>query len=59
VISREFRQVLVDVKHNGNGDNQDNGVDIGTYELLDDIPVHSLDILEWIVFLQRLKAVPW
>ena len=34
---REFRQVLVDVKYNGNTDNQQNRVEISAYKLIDDI----------------------
>ena len=55
---REFRQVLVDVKYNGNTDNQQNRVEISAYKLIDDITVHSLDIAEWVQFLQWSQSVP-
>ena len=43
VILRELCQVLVHVEHDGDGDNQDDGEEIGADELLDDIPVEPFD----------------
>ena len=39
-------QVLVDIKYNTDGDNQEDGENIGADKLLDDIPIQTLDITE-------------
>jgi hypothetical protein len=51
VVVRKLSQVLVDIKDDGNRDNQNDGIEIGTNELVDDIPVHSLNEAEWVDFL--------
>jgi hypothetical protein len=58
MIRGELCQILVDIEDDRDRDDEDDGIDICSNELLDDIPVHPLDILEWIVFLQRFKAIP-
>ena len=58
MVVGEFRQILVDVEDNGYRDNQHDGVDVCADELLDDIPVHTLQIAEGIQLLQRSQAVP-
>jgi hypothetical protein len=59
MISREFRQVLINVKNDRDRDNQGNRINIGANELLNDIPVHPLDVLEGVQFLQGSKSFPW
>ena len=44
MVWREFRQVLVHVEHDGDGDDERDGVEIGAYELLDDVPIKNLDV---------------
>ena len=39
MILRELRKVRINVKDNRDGDDEGNGVEVGTNELLDDIPV--------------------
>ena len=44
MVLRELREVLVEVEHNRNGDNQQDGLDVCTDELPDDVPVQNADI---------------
>jgi hypothetical protein len=58
MIRGELCQILIDIKDDRDRDDEEDGIDIRSNEFLDDIPVHPLNILEWIVFLQRFKAIP-
>ena len=58
MVLREFRQVLVHVEHDGDGDDERDGVEIGAYELLDDVPVDALDVMQRIAFLHPSQFVP-
>ena len=46
MILCEFRQVLVEVEDDGDGDDQCDGEEIVAYELLDNVPVEPLDVPE-------------
>ena len=39
MILRELRQVLIEVEHDGDGDDQCNREEVVAYELLDNVPV--------------------
>ena len=54
MILRELRKVLIDIKDNGDRDDQRNGEEIGTDKLAYDIPVNLLDIPKWIKVFQYL-----
>ena len=58
MVSGELGQVLIDVKYDGYADNQYDGVDVGTDKLINDVPVHSLDIAEGIQLLHPGQSVP-
>ena len=55
MILRKLRQVLVEVEHDGNGNNQGYREEVVTYELLDDIPVQSLDVSQWVEIPEHLE----
>ena len=48
MILGEFRQVVVYVEHDSHRDNQQDREEVCAYKLLDDVPVHALDIPEWV-----------
>jgi hypothetical protein len=50
----EFRQVLIYVKNDREGDNQYNGKDVCSDEFTDDIPVQPFDVAVWIEPTQML-----
>ena len=57
MILRELRQVLIDVEDNGDADDQDNGKEIGTDELSDDVSVEDLDIAERVQLLDPAQTM--
>lgn len=55
MVLRKLCQILIDIKDNGDADDQRNGKDISTDKLLDDVPVYSLNVTEWIDKSQKLQ----
>ena len=49
VVGGKLGEVLVDVEDDADGDNQDDGIDVGADELVDDIPVHALHLAQYVV----------
>ena len=58
MVRRELRQVLVDIDDDGYGDDEDDGVEVGAYELVDDVPVHTLDEAERVKPFHPRQALP-
>jgi len=60
VVLRELREVLIDVKDNGDGHDEDDGEEVGSDKLLDDIPVELMEISEWVqvFYPSQLMAAP-
>ena len=55
MVLRKLCQILIDIKDNGDANDQRNGKDISTDKLLDDVPVYSLNVTEWIDKSQKLQ----
>ena len=55
MILGKLRQVVVEVEHDGNGDDERYREEVVAYELLDDIPVQSFDVSQWVEILEHLE----
>ena len=55
MILGKLRQVVVEVEHDGNGDDERYREEVVAYELLDDISVQSFDVSQWVEILEYLE----
>ena len=55
MILGKLLQVVVEVEHDGNGNDERYREEVVTHELLDDIPVQSFDVSQWVEILEHLE----
>ena len=48
MVLGKLRQVVVDIEDDGYGDNQCDTEKVIAHEFLDDVPVQSLDVSQWV-----------